>query len=325
MLLLRSANLLLGHVVLVFYCSAMVQARHQHKAASRRDLLPQYSNGSLDHGTDVSIDPVPVSFDAVTVSMPASQLATATPVPGDDHSIGFNSAALSASMVPTQVIPGENIPTITAPPVIHPQSPDGDDGGCMQCSLFFESVDVFYWPAASSNTDCLSQITGFSNPALPADASKFEYPSAYVVFPSISAGNSCTQVGSKLTSVTMSFAPGELSTIAGPSGATKVFNFADLPCPPPDVASAGSCFYNPPGRQYSPQIAPPPAIWDLDPAFRNCKPALFQGFDPSRAFPLISRPRDVIQPGHGLPRRARRAPALAHQLPRALTTTHGPG
>lgn len=151
---------------------SIVQARHHHKAASRLDLLPQNSNGSLDHGTDVPIDPVPVSFDAVTVSMPASQLATATPVPGEDHSIGFNSAILSAATVPTQIIPGENTPAITAPPVIPPQSPDGDDGGCMRCSLFFESVDVFYWPVASSNTDCLSQITGFSNPALPADASK---------------------------------------------------------------------------------------------------------------------------------------------------------
>lgn len=125
----------------------------------------------------------------------------------------------------------------------------------------------------------------------------------------------------------MSFAPGELSTIAGPGGATKVFNFADLPCPPPDVASADSYFYNPganPGRQYSPQIAPPPAIWDLDPAFRNCVPALFQGFDPSRAFPLISKPKN-IKPGPGLPGRAKRAPAIAHQLPLTLTTTHGPG
>lgn len=156
-----------------------------------------------------------------------------------------------------------------------------------------------------------------------------EYPSAYVVFPVISAGNACTQVGKKYTSVTMSFAPGELSTIDGPGGATKAFNFADLPCPPPDVAAADSFFYNPkinPGRQYSPQIAPPTErIWKLDPAFPGCVPAINQGFDPPAAVqPLLKPQVGGFQGRHGLHPRRKPAPAHTHQVPQTLTRVHGP-
>lgn len=299
----------------------------------------------MDGETPISVDPLPGSLDAVTIVMPEFQPATAIPVSGQDDSTRPNWAIISAAMLSTRTIPAENIPTITAPPIMPPQTPDGDDGGCARCSLYFESVEVFYWPVASSNTDCLTQITSFSYPAVPSDASNLysslspkllryftddissEYPSAYVVFPAISAGNSCTQVGNKYTSVTMAFAPGELSTIEGPGGATKVFDFADLPCPPPEVAAADAYFYNPkvnPGRQYSPQIAPPPGIWELDPAFKNCVTAVFQGFDPPRAIPPFAEPNPSKMRHHGLPG-IKRSAALAHQLPRAVTTTHGPG
>ena len=111
-----------------------------------------------------------------------------------------------------------------------------------------------------------------------------QYPSNYLVFPTISAGNACTRVGNIYTDHTIAFAPGALSTIVGQNPPqTKEFNFADLPCPPPDVASADSYFYNPawnPGRPYSPMIAPPQEIFDLDPAFSSCVAAVFQGFDP---------------------------------------------
>ena len=91
----------------------------------------------------------------------------------------------------------------------------------------------------------------------------------------------------------MSFAPGELSTIEGNGGATKVFNFADLPCPPASVASADSYFYNPtfnPKQVYEPRLAPPPGIFNLDPEWQSCVTAINQGFDPPVPYRLASGP-----------------------------------
>ena len=139
-------------------------------------------------------------------------------------------------------------------------------------------------------------------------------PSNYLVFPTISAGNACTRVGNVYYSQTMAFAPGALSTIEGNTQETKEFNFADLPCPPPDVASANQYFYNPswnPGRPYSPMISPPPELFNLDPAFKNCVTAIYQGFDPPR--PLQSK-HVVANPGEPGWRRKRSAPGhnVAH-------------
>lgn len=90
----------------------------------------------------------------------------------------------------------------------------------------------------------------------------------------------------------MSFAPGELSTIEGPGGPTKAFDFADLPCPPPGVASANLHFYNPqvnPGRPYSPMIDLPPDLLKMDPAFGDCVAAIYQGIDPPVALTAAGR------------------------------------
>ena len=150
-------------------------------------------------------------------------------------------------------------------------------------------------------------------------------PSAYVIFPAISAGNTCSQVGNgSQTSVTMSFAPGELSTIEGNRGATKVFNFADLPCPPASVVSADSYFYNPsvhPGQVYEPRIAPPPGIFNLDPAWQSCVTAVNQGFDPSMALGSASGATDpdggkmnLFPPKHFLERDASPSAIPAHRI-----------
>ena len=138
------------------------------------------------------------------------------------------------------------------------------------------------------------------------------YPSNYLVFPTISAGNACTRIGNIYYDQTIAFAPGALSTIVGNSGATQEFNFADLPCPPPDVASADNYFYNPswnPGRAYAPMIAPPQEIFNLDPAFASCGAGGYQCFDPPRAFPTWGGEsgggggwRKKRTPGHNVPR-----------------------
>ena len=110
----------------------------------------------------------------------------------------------------------------------------------------------------------------------------------------------------------MSFAPGELSTIEGSGKATKAFDFEDLPCPPSAVAEADSFFYNPsvdPGEVYDPLLAPPPGIFNIDPAWANCVTAINQGFDPPIALQTAA---GLTGPGNhfGPPRRRRRA--LAH-------------
>ena len=107
-------------------------------------------------------------------------------------------------------------------------------------------------------------------------------PYAYVKFPIIEAGNQCGPVGGKYTSVTWSFAPGQLSTVEGRGGPTKVFNFADLPCPPASVASADWYNYKP-GQPYAPIIAPVPQLFQLDPTFANCGVDIYEGYDPPHA------------------------------------------
>ena len=94
--------------------------------------------------------------------------------------------------------------------------------------------------------------------------------------------------------MTFSLAEGELSTIEGQDQATRAYNFADLPCPPPDVASRDSWFYNPvynPNRPYQPRISIPAEVTNLDPAWSSCTAtAQYQGFDPPTAVPAVDPP-----------------------------------
>lgn len=120
-------------------------------------------------------------------------------------------------------------------------------------------------------------------------------PSIYAIFPSIKASDGCNQIGKGYGPITTSFAPGELSTIDIGGHSTNVFNFADLPCPPPgiDVIS---------GQPYAPLISPPPFIWSLDPAFSGCIPAYSQGVDPATAVFTTQGPQGPGPVG-GPPRR----------------------
>ena len=68
-------------------------------------------------------------------------------------------------------------------------------------------------------------------------------PSVYVGFSAMYAVDRCGPIGTYIPYTMLAFAPGELSTIEWPvwdrgsipPGATKSFNFADLPCPPQNV------------------------------------------------------------------------------------------
>ncbi|KAL8689170.1 MAG: hypothetical protein Q9218_005099 [Villophora microphyllina] len=78
----------------------------------------------------------------------------------------------------------------------------------------------------------------------------------------------------------------------GPQSIKKEFNFEDLPCPPPDVASS-------PGKPYQPMVAPFPQLWDLDPRFRDCIVGPNQGLDPFNALSKADGPtlsKDLFAP-----------------------------
>lgn len=195
----------------------------------------------------------------------------------------------------------------TPPPTTPPPTTMNPNPNCQQCSIYFQYINAYYWPTDNTNnTACLSGVTEQPSTALPSgltpyvplhshkERQTYAYPifsispSVYLVFPTISAGNECTQVGNVYISQTLSFAPGALSTMVGTSGVVQPFNFEDLPCPPPDVAAADNWFYNPswnPGRAYSPMVSPPPEIFALDPAFADCVAAVYQGFDPPYPMP----------------------------------------
>ena len=211
------------------------------------------------------------------------------------------------------------------------------------CSLFFDYVDIYYYPTAAPNTACLSGLPSASAGDLPsgftklygiriklhmhpADSFHSQSPSVYLVIPTISAGNSNSQVGIIHTSVTMSFDEGQLSTIELPSRATNVFDLGDLPCPPASVASADWWLYNPsynPDRPYRPLLSAPPGIFNIDPAWGNCVTAVNQGIDPPTALPTVtglSGP-DVR---HGPPRMHRREPVHAHRVLQGPVETGSP-
>ena len=109
------------------------------------------------------------------------------------------------------------------------------------------------------------------------------------------ASDGCKQIGKGYSSITTSFAPGELSTIDIGGHSTNVFNFHDLPCPP-------SGFDLPSGKPYAPLISPPPFIWELDPAFSGCIPGYSQGVDPPVAVHTTDGPAGPGDPG-AAPRR----------------------
>ncbi|KAI4193747.1 MAG: hypothetical protein LQ350_008177 [Teloschistes chrysophthalmus] len=155
--------------------------------------------------------------------------------------------------------------------------------------------------------------------------------SAYVIIPTLSAGNACTRIAAYF-SQTFTFGPGQLSTIQGPSSVTKEFNFADLPCPPPDIAADDIWFYNPaanPAQTYAPIIAPFQQLFDLDPAFHDCTVGANQGFDPSVALPVAlgpTQPKEErlgpLRPRSILPRDG--LPINAHVVPRFPSETASP-
>ncbi|KAL8958671.1 MAG: hypothetical protein Q9193_004319 [Seirophora villosa] len=232
----------------------------------------------------------------------------------------------------------ENLPTTNSEDTVSPSTqrpkPAEDTDDCSKCFIIYKYVDVYYPPAASSVTDCLTELdlAGVPTPTIPPGL-KQEGDNAYIVVPELSAGNRCTKI-TEFTSLTFTFAPGELSTIQGPANITKEFNFGDLPCPPPDVSSDAHWFYNPafnPTQTYAPLVAPFSQLYDLHPAFKDCIVAENQGFDPAIALPPADAPtlpnpasrfgpnldgRDLLKP--------REVPMVAHKVAYMPLETRSP-
>ncbi|KAK0513753.1 hypothetical protein JMJ35_003475 [Cladonia borealis] len=180
-----------------------------------------------------------------------------------------------------------------------------------QCNVFYQWVTVLYWPQSTQNTACIPQATGVPPTPLPAGIveNSLQSPSVYAIFGSIRATDGCTQVGTTFKDFTTSFAPGDLSTVDS-SGATKVFDFGDLPCGPSGTEDIS----------YAPTIAPPSFIFnELDNgAFATCIPGADQGIDPPIA---VQGGGGVSGPGGGgRPGRNRRAPANAAAVPTPVIT-----
>ena len=117
----------------------------------------------------------------------------------------------------------------------------------------------------------------------------FTSPSIYVDFYSLSATDACGYRGNTIDSTLLSFAPGELSTVATAMYAAldyattsgSVYNFDDLPCPPMSVM--WSQWYKPePGEPYRPLIVFPSKLLELDPLWKVCTQGPFTGYDPPR-------------------------------------------
>ena len=151
-------------------------------------------------------------------------------------------------------------------------------------------------------------------------------PSIYAVFYSLSLSNGCGSLSTTYDSITMSFNSGDLSTVAPVGTTAEVFNFADLPCPPPGL-------YVEPGQLYQPQFAPPRIFYSslaaANPAaLQGCSDGVWAGgwTDPPIAF--VTADGGLTGPGapgrpHP-PRRVRDVPANAHLVARAPTQTARP-
>ena len=149
-------------------------------------------------------------------------------------------------------------------------------------------------------------------------------PSIYAVFHSVSLSNGCGTLSTTWDSITMAFAPGALSTVAPFANTAEVFNFADLPCPPPGL-------YVEPGQLYQPEFAPPRVFFS---SLEAANPGALQGCsggvwadgwtDPPIAF-VTTGPLEGPGPVGGGPRRLKRdVPANAHISARAPAKTAEP-
>lgn len=215
---------------------------------------------------------------------------------------------IAPSSVPMAIITG---PTTFITTVGFPLTLDNRKNDCCgDCSIYYPSVSLKYWPVASPNISCLDHPATSTPLAareydLPTDvplpqsyavgSDGFTYisPSVYVEFGDVTAGDMCGTVGALHTSVTLAFKPGELSTYDWRG--FRAFDPNDMPCGPgqPFVLNGMGIQAAPKGAIYKPTIALPEKLRSLDPAWARCVTDWYQGEDPPH--PLT--PVAMMDPG----------------------------
>lgn len=209
-------------------------------------------------------------------------------------------------------------------------APNEGDACCARCTLFFQSLEMLYWPGPHPQTACtttsgsiasngtawstLDSEQGGNEPNIYATGSdgyilsvftrppintlritnavSSTSPSVYIGFPLVSASDACGPVGPTFTSLTLAFAPGELSTMLyygappdDPYGmsavSSRVLDTNDLPCGPLDKAGnwwvQGGL-----STGYQPLVELPTKLQQLVPEWSSCYGNAFQGQDPPR-------------------------------------------
>ncbi|KAL9628848.1 MAG: hypothetical protein Q9204_005622, partial [Flavoplaca sp. TL-2023a] len=246
------------------------QPQHFKNIGNVQPLFANHSLSTLQNSLTQADDNADLAF-----------FSSASPINAGDVLVSTDASSFTP---PPAVIADDTTATS-----FHPPSDE-----CKQCWLFYPWAHVYYPPAETSNTECLTALTAAPAPNLPPLELDPKPGYAYVVLPEVSAEMDC-KIFTTYTSQTFSFAPHMLSTMQGPQNLTKEFNFGDLPCPPAELASEVQWFYNPaynPTRRYSPFIAPFSELWDIDPLFKAlpCTVALNQGMDPPSLLPTASAP-----------------------------------
>ncbi|MCJ1284959.1 hypothetical protein MMC26_004296 [Xylographa opegraphella] len=272
------------------------------------------------YGTGVTTQPGrSVTYAEEVTVIAGPETVTQTTYDTSGHTIHITYTYTAATTIFTTITTVLGPPPDTDPAGAEPGQVCG--GICGACNLYYPTVNVYYWPVASPNTACLVSATTTAPPSVMArdiygypviprqlhgnastlvsNGFTFTSPSAYIVFPTISAADECGLVGSIHTDVTFPVADGQLSTVIASQNfySTFPFDFADALCPPASVADDFHVSFI--GQGYRPIIAPPPGLTSIDPAWVSfCGVGdPFQGNDP----PYALTPAANLSPSTTLP------------------------
>ena len=158
-------------------------------------------------------------------------------------------------------------------------------------------------------------------------------PTVYVIINTLKAVDKCKTVGHVFTSLTLSFQENQLLTVDGMFQETKLFDFADLPCPPenwytndniPNPIVGNSAWQSYYVNNYRPRIlVDRKSLKTLDPAWRSCNILdIGNGYDPPRS--LV--PAGVLTDDPPTPTdEPLSSPAKPNPVPHSLAKSPDPG
>ncbi|KAI9700081.1 MAG: hypothetical protein M1836_002615 [Candelina mexicana] len=203
---------------------------------------------------------------------------------------------------------------------------------------------MFYFPVSTGSTWCLnySKATTGTQDRRPGgrlekrtgewhdgdivvfDDYTYTYPSVYVDFGTMSAGDGCGAVGGTY-STKLAFAPGELTTGEFRGEYVGPFDPKDMPCPNFSAwGKAGYYGYQPQiNSTYQPFVHIPSRINNLDPAWRTCTVIYNQKFDPPQALVKASALDPAVTAGNLDPIKSSAVPAQGPS-PQPASTTYVP-